>query len=563
MQRSRYGNRVESHAKSRRVFWLSLVVVVAAAGGLGGYYLRQRSVDPAPDQVVTAFVGDLTTRTSTRGQVLSQRQANLTLGIAGRVEHIFVQIGDGVETGDVLVQLEAGALERAVRSAEQNLAIQEAKLAELRKGASAEDMAIAEAAVDSAKARLGLLQAGARSEEIAAAEANLRAAQAMVWSAVEQRNQIVAGATGAEITAAEAQVADALAQQKTAMSLHDWTMECYTTTDSETGKKKRKCPRLGAPEENARYRLHVADEALEAAQTQLDLLLAGPPEEQANIANANVSAAVGQRDAAQAQLDLLRAGSSTYQIAIAEADVAQAEAGLVALTAGVSDEQLIIAEAQVEQARIALEEALDNLANAALVSPFDGVVTAVYVSIGEFASGPVVEVVDLNSLEVVVNVYEEDVGAIDIGQAAVLNLQAWPNEDLTGKVVSISPKSSPGDTVTYQVHLSLDVVRENNLPIRPGMSATAELVTSDRENVLLVPNIAIIADRETSTFYVNLWEDRRVIRREVEIGLRDSRYTEIISGLEANDELFIEEEKALELLDFRQGPPREIRELRQ
>jgi multidrug efflux pump subunit AcrA (membrane-fusion protein) len=160
-------------------------------------------------------------------------------------------------------------------------------------------------------------------------------------------------------------------------------------------------------------------------------------------------------------------------------------------------------------------------------------------------------------------VYEEDIGAIEIGQTAFLTLQAWPDAELAAKVLSISPKAAPGDTVTYQVHLGLDEFRKNGFPVRSGMSATAELVTGHRENVLLAPNIAIIADRETKTFYVNLWKQEMVTRRVVTTGLRDSKHTEITSGLEAGDELFIEEKTALDLLDFRQGPPQEIRELRQ
>jgi HlyD family secretion protein len=557
------GEQSGSPRKSRRFLWLLLAVVIGTAVTLGGTYLAQQSVEPPPGQVVVAFVGDLTTRTSARGQVLPQRQAELIVGNPGRVEHIFVQVGDEVKAGDALIQLETGALERAVRLAEQNLAIQEAQLAELRKGASTEDIAVADAAIDVTRAQLADLQAGARPEEIAAAEADLRAAQALVWSAAEQRTLVLTGTTEAAIAAAEAQVADALAEQKAATDLHDWTMKCYTVVDEETGKEDEDCPRLGAPEENARYQVYVADKALEAARAELDALLAGPDSEQVNIANADVATAAGRRDAVQAQLDLLKNGSSDYEIAVAEAIVAQAEANLAALAAGPSEEQLIIAEAQVEQARIALEEALANLTDATLVSPFDGVVTAVFVSVGELASGPAVEVVDFDSLEAVVNVYEEDIGAIEIGQTAILNLEAWPNEDLTGKVVSISPKANPGETVTYEVYVSLGAAQENGLPVRPGMSATAELVTSNRQDVLLVPNIAITADRETGTFYVSLREQDTLIRREVEIGSRDSTYTEIISGLAAGDELLIEEEKAAELSDFSQGPPREIRELRQ
>jgi macrolide-specific efflux system membrane fusion protein len=88
------------------------------------------------------------------------------------------------------------------------------------------------------------------------------------------------------------------------------------------------------------------------------------------------------------------------------------------------------------------------------------------------------------------------------------------------------------------------------------LTANAELVTAERAGVLLIPNRAITADRETGPYTVNLFGDGTITQVEVGIGLRDQAYTEIISGLEAGDELIVGEYK--EVLNFMQGPPRAV-----
>jgi multidrug efflux pump subunit AcrA (membrane-fusion protein) len=92
--------------------------------------------------------------------------------------------------------------------------------------------------------------------------------------------------------------------------------------------------------------------------------------------------------------------------------------------------------------------------------------------------------------------------------------------------------------VTYEVHITLD---KTALPVRAGMTANADLQTAERTSVLLVPNRAISADRESGTYYVNRIKGGQIEQVEVSIGLRDSQYTEITAGLQEGDELSIAE----------------------
>ncbi len=528
----------------RRWIWIGgavVVIAIIAFFGLravrGGFAARQEQVNTG--DVVEAFVGDLSARASATGRVTAAREADLALGVTGRVEKVHVQVGDQVQAGDVLVSLEDDALTRNVATAEQNLVIQEANLAELLAGATASELAAAEAQLASAQVQLEDLLSGPSAEEIAGAQANVDAAQANVWSASAQVGQASTGASEVEIAAARQQVAVAQTAYDAAKQAHDRTLECFEGPNGD-----EICPLLGPAEENARRQEEQAAADLATAQAQLDALLDGPDPNLVSGAQAGVSAAIANREAAEAQLELLRHGSSAAQIAAAEATVAQAQASLDSLISGATAERIAMAEAQVEQARIQLAEAQDTLARATLTAPFDGVITAVFVTEGESAGGVAVRLVEATNLTVVLDVDEVDIGEMSIGQPAVITLESWPDQEIESAVTAIAPSATDntGSTlVTYEVRLSLD---ETDLPVRIGMTANASLITSRRENVLLLPNAAINVDRSTGTYSVNLVQtdaegNETTTEVEVTIGLRDNTYTQITSGLQEGDRVMI------------------------
>ncbi|MFZ0545258.1 MAG: efflux RND transporter periplasmic adaptor subunit [Candidatus Promineifilaceae bacterium] len=528
--------------KSKRRYWIigGFIVIVLVVGVLFvNRRANQAQASSQTGEIVEVFEGDLSAEASASGQVLPQREARLTMGVSGKVDQVFVSTGDSVKEGDALLQVDTAALERSVASAEQNLIIQQANLDSLMAGPTAEDIAASEASVASAQAQLDDLLNGPSEEEVASAQASVDAAEANVWAASAQVNQTNTGASESEIAAAQQQVAVNQQQYQQAVDAHDRTLECFTKPNGE-----QVCPLLGTAEEQARANLEVAEANLATAQAQLDALLAGPNQDAVSGAQANVSASVAQQNNAQAQLDLLLLGSSNSQIAQAEASLAQAEANHAALLAGADEEQIAIAQAQVNQAEISLAEAQDNLANATLTAPFDGVITAVNVAEGELASGVIVEMVDTNSLEVVLSVDEIDVGNLAVGQKAIVTLETWPDTEIDSEVVSIAPYANTGPdsaVVTYEVHLTLG---QTDLPIRVGMTANASLITANRENVLLVPNAAINADRANGTYSVNLVTtdasgSQTVSEVPVTIGLRDSQYTQITDGLQVGDEVAI------------------------
>jgi len=212
--------------------------------------------------------------------------------------------------------------------------------------------------------------------------------------------------------------------------------------------------------------------ALAAAEASVAQARATLQDARANLARLEeVSRLSGGRVPSQAELETGRA------------NVAKAEAALRS------------AEASVEQARATLRTDETNLAKASIRSPIDGVVLTRKVEPGQTVAAslqaPVLFTLaeDLTRMELQVNVDEADVGQVKPGQKATFTVDAWPGR----KYPAVIERVAYGSQVTEGVVYYPTTLRVNNddLSLRPGMTATAEILTAVHEDVLLVPNAAL------------------------------------------------------------------------
>jgi HlyD family secretion protein len=328
----------------------------------------------------------------------------------------------------------------------------------------------------------------------------------------------------AQIAAAEAEVAAALTGQKKADDFHEQTMKCITI-EKQAGEviplpggqvitltqdfEETICPLLGVPEEQARYQLEAADEALRAARARLEALERGADQDQLRAAQANVTAAAASRDAAQAQLDLLREGATREQIAAAEAAVTQARAS-------------------VRQAELALQQAT-------LEALFDGIVGAIDVTVGEQASvgRPAVTLVDPSGFHVDLAVDEIDVGRLSEGQSSRLTFDALPNTVVSGTVDYVSSVAAlNGGVVSYDVRIALATT---DAPIRADMTANAAIVVQKLSDVLLIPTWVVRVDGDTGQTYVHHRVEDDIERVDVRLGARSEGVAQVLDGLSEGD----------------------------
>jgi RND family efflux transporter MFP subunit len=176
------------------------------------------------------------------------------------------------------------------------------------------------------------------------------------------------------------------------------------------------------------------------------------------------------------------------------------------------------------QALIALQEVKIN--DYVIKSPMDGMVLRRDGEIGEIAEvGQVLFRVGVpKPLEVVAEVNEEDIPRVKAGQAALLRTDAFPDRRLEAKVREITPMGDPV-TKTYRIRLALP----DDTPLRPGMSVEANVISRQKPNALLVPSDAI---QDNAVFVI---ADGRAHKRPVQVGIRGTRQSEIVSGLQEGE----------------------------
>jgi HlyD family secretion protein len=479
-------------------------------------------------EYVTVERGSLASSIAAVGSVRAQNEVLLSFETAGRVSEVLVEAGEVVEQDQELARLNMADLELQVRNAEAALAVSRAQLAQLN--------------------------AGPRLEEIAAAEGQVEAMQASLEQAIAQRDQLLAGATEAEIAAARAAVESAQAnhaQVKAGPSAEEMAVaqaaldsakaameQAQAAYDRVAGRQDVKM----LPESLA---MRNATIELERAQANYDALVNHPTE-------AELAAAAAQVAQSEAQLARLLAGQEP-QVRVAEAAVSAAEAQraiaqaqLELLLAGATQEQVAAAEAQVEQAQVAVDSARLAMERAILRAPIDGTLARVEVEVGE-SVGPQTPVMTLtgdSQFRIEADVDEADIGWMAIGQEVAIDFDAFPGQTLQGRVIAIAPLASVDvGVVSYRVTIESEAT---DLPLRGGMTANTEIVRDRRQDVLLVPNLAISIDPESGRKTVTRQTDAGIQRVEIATGLSTDLFSEVTAGLDDGDVVVITSASARE-----------------
>lgn len=153
------------------------------------------------------------------------------------------------------------------------------------------------------------------------------------------------------------------------------------------------------------------------------------------------------------------------------------------------------AQAQLAQSRAQLEQARTNLRYTDILSPTDGVVISRAVNVGQTVaaslSAPVIFTIaqDLRKMEVHTNVAESDIGRLEPGMRVTFTVDAYPGEPFRGAIRDI--RNAPQvvqNVVTYDAVID---VANDDLKLKPGMTATVSIVTDRRRDVISVPNTAL------------------------------------------------------------------------
>jgi len=270
----------------------------------------------------------------------------------------------------------------------------------------------------------------------------------------------------------------------------------------------------------------------------------------------------------------------------ADAAYKSAIANLQAAKEGISG-----SKAGVQSAQAALQKANKDLRLATLVSPMNGIVSLLSVKKGErvvgssmMAGTEMMRIADMSKMEVRVDVGENDVPKVHVGDSATIEVDAYNDRKFTGVVTQIASSNNGAstqsdlsntstDVTNYKVYIRLNpdsykdlVTAKKRIPFRPGMSASADIQTKTHANVLSIP-INAVTTREKSDSAKNssmndatannnsdidnsssgdndldvvvfmLRADGTVEKQKVKTGIQDINYIEITDGLKEGDEV--------------------------
>ena len=292
---------------------------------------------------------------------------------------------------------------------------------------------------------------------------------------------------------------------------------------------------------------------------------------QSNLASARAQVAQGEANQFAAAKAFERAKSLLASKVISQAEFDQNKASFLTANANLTSakESVRSAEFAIRSGEASLQEARDNLSRTTLVAPQAGVVTALSKEVGEsvqgngFTAGEVImNVSDLSTMEVNVEVNESDIVRIHMDDEAEIEVDAYLGETFSGRVTEIGNTAlnagmngfSMDQVTNFSVKIRLDrssymhLVKGNHdheTPFRPGMSATVDVLTARADRVLSAP-IQAVASRASDTeededsdteLGVFLLVDGEAKWTVVETGIQDTKFVEIQGEVNEEDVL--------------------------
>ncbi|MFZ4401530.1 MAG: efflux RND transporter periplasmic adaptor subunit [Bacteroidales bacterium] len=276
-------------------------------------------------------------------------------------------------------------------------------------------------------------------------------------------------------------------------------------------------------------------------------------------------------------------------ISAADFDAAKAAFEVAKAQVEAAEQNVEAAKFSVSSSDAALKQSRENLSRTSIYAPNSGTISKLSVEVGErvtgasqFSSGTeIMRIANLNNMEVNVDVNENDIVRVKLGDTALIEVDAYLNRKFKGLVTQIANSANTtgvsADQVTnFNVKIRilqssyLDLMKAdkpNISPFRPGMSATVEIQTKKAMNILTIP-IQSVTTREDSTGkksifvkketpaeneneksttktiskdevieYVFLYKNGTAVMQKVKTGIQDNNYIEIMSGLKENDEI--------------------------
>lgn len=495
------------------------IVAVLVAGGGGYYFFTQRNTGDR--QFVTVTRGSITETVSVTGSTVPTESVELGFGNSGNISRIYSSVGKSVNRGQVLAELNTADLYAQIKQAQATVDTQQAKLDGLKAGARAEDVASSQAALDKAKQDLANLYASvgdASSDSYAKTNDAVRVQLSTFFSNSESdAPKLTYGvsnfAVENRVESERRSVTEVLTTWQTQLAAGNQSIEALDVVLKDNSTYLATVRKL----------LTTVSESLENAPGLSADTLASY--------KANVTAALSEVNTASKNLNTI-----SQNIASQKQTVSQSQAQLDLKKAGSAPQDIAAQAAQVANAEAALQSAQAKLQNSQIVAPISGVVTRFDAKVGQFASPgtALVWVISGGAFEIDAQVSETDVAKVAVGNTVSMTLDAFPNETFTGSVFYIDPAQTTTEGVVgYKIKIAFDTADRR---MKSGLTANLDIVTRHKDNILIVPQYAILQNDEGT--FVQTMENDAVKDVPVMLGLQDrDGNVEVLSGVTEGEQV--------------------------
>jgi HlyD family secretion protein len=500
-----------------------LGTVLAIALGAGFFLLR--SWEKESYVFVPVIRGTLVHEASASGKVEPPTRVDLYFKNNGRLVARSAEIGERVEPGDELARQDTRELNAQLAQIQAGVDVQKARLAQLLAGTSAEDVRVAETAVQNAR------RAVVDAED--AAKKTIQDAYTKADDAVRTKADVVfvdprASDPQISFVVSNQQVELNVESQRKAVeqSLLAWKASLMSLSSTE----------LDAALQSAQQRVQAVSTLLDYVAQALNAHISNVPTATLESWKASVS---GARATVNASATALVAAAESLEAA--RGALVLAEDGLALKKAPARAEDIALYEAQIREAEARIGLIESQIADTRLLAPVAGIVTLADGEVGEIV-GPgaaTVSVTPSGALQVKLNVSENNIAGVNVGQKVRITLDAFPGaQEWRGTVVAVDPAETIlGGAVYYQTTVLFDEADER---IKSGMTANAWIVTTMKDDALYVPASAL-HDRDGSKFVlVRASAQGDVAERAVTLGVTGKMgVVEVLNGLSEGDEVVI------------------------
>ncbi|PIR46782.1 MAG: hypothetical protein COV07_02265 [Candidatus Vogelbacteria bacterium CG10_big_fil_rev_8_21_14_0_10_45_14] len=557
---------------------IALLLVIGGYLGYGAIFSKDAVAQYALAQVQK---GTLVVSIAGSGQVSVSNQVDLKPKVSGDIVYVGIKNGQEVKAGALIARLDAGDAQKAVRDAEVNLESAKLALEKLKQPATSLSVLQAENAVTTAERNLGRAQEDYKQIQIDA-EQTLNKTYEDAYSAVSDAflkfpNHInnLQDVLGTEQSTYEhigsykiilgddsVFVSSLLKDYEEAIDLYNDNFMFFRTV-------------LRNDDRDVIYQLlsdtlttaKAISQTLESARNMYDEIVTKSykkyyivstvdtmrPLMQVAIAEVNpiISSLQNNKDTIndvvyQIPIDLK---NSQLDIEAATETLAEKTDSLAKVKAGTDSLDIQSSELTVRQRENALRDAKEKLADYFVRAPFAGIIANLDVEKGEgVSSATVIGTLVTKQKIAEVSMNEIDVAKVKVGQKSTLTFDAIPDLIVNGQVAEMDTIGTVSQgVVTYNIKIGLDAQDER---VKPGMSASAEIVTDTKPDVLLVPNSAVKSPNDNH--YVEIVDaiDPQIAltanvsaaalqspprRQQVEVGISNDEVIEIIGGLKEGD----------------------------